>query len=227
MSPVQWIGMLWPVQEGAGPRPYDVSVSYLIELDPHGWLDWIGLPADGPVESIESDVGTVLAEVDKVLLVDGPKPWIAHIEIQANHDPAASVATAAIPRVWSHHRRPGADRDDGRPAPPGGRWPRADGQRMPARATTARRTSRFEYHVVRLWERPVDELLERRASASRRWRRSLRSIQAQLSTISSVRLDERFTREADDIDARASCGTAAARSLLNTREYDERARCRR
>ena len=79
--------MLWPVQEGAGPRPYDVSVSYLIELDPHGWLDWIGLPADGPVESIESDVGTVLAEVDKVLRIDGPSPWLAHIELQANHDP--------------------------------------------------------------------------------------------------------------------------------------------
>ena len=53
--------MLWLVQEGSGPRPYDVSVSYLIELDPEGWLDWLGLPADGPVESIESDVGTVLA----------------------------------------------------------------------------------------------------------------------------------------------------------------------
>src|SRR5215211_2033224 len=79
--------MMANVQEGAGPRPFDVAVSYLIELDPPGWLEWIGLPADGPVESLETDVGTVLAEVDKLLRINGPVPRIAHIEIQANRDP--------------------------------------------------------------------------------------------------------------------------------------------
>ena len=61
--------------------------SFLIELDPRAWLDWIGLPVEGPVHSIESDVGTVLAEVDKVLRVEASRPWLAHIELQANHDP--------------------------------------------------------------------------------------------------------------------------------------------
>src|SRR5687768_10762883 len=75
------------MQEGAGPRPFDVSVSYLIELDARGWLDWLKLPVNGPIESIESDVGTVLAEVDKVLLIGGLAPWLAHIEAQANRDP--------------------------------------------------------------------------------------------------------------------------------------------
>src|SRR4051812_32344494 len=79
--------MLLAVQDGPGPRPYDVSVSYLIELDPQGWLDWLRLPADGPIKSIESDLGTVLAEVDKVLRIDAPRPWLAHIELQANRDP--------------------------------------------------------------------------------------------------------------------------------------------
>src|SRR5262245_5791362 len=89
VAPIEPISraMLSRVQEGAGPRPFDVSLSYLIELDARGWLDWLRLPVDGPIESIESDVGTVLAEVDKVLRIDGPEPWLAHIEVQASHDP--------------------------------------------------------------------------------------------------------------------------------------------
>lgn len=69
-----------PVQQGPGRRPFDISGSFLIELDPPAWLDWLGLPIDGPVQSIESHVGTVLAEVDKVLRIDAPAPWLAHIE---------------------------------------------------------------------------------------------------------------------------------------------------
>jgi hypothetical protein len=69
--------MLRGMQEGAGPRPFDVTTRRLIEADPEGWLAWIGLPADGPVQAIESDVSTVLAEVDKVLRVDGPRPTLA------------------------------------------------------------------------------------------------------------------------------------------------------
>lgn len=83
--------MLRPVQEGSGPRPFDTTTRRLIEADPEGWLAWIGLPADGPVQAIESDVSTVLAEVDKVLRVDGPTPWIAHVEIQSGHDPLLPI----------------------------------------------------------------------------------------------------------------------------------------
>ena len=68
------------MQSGSGPRPFDVSTGFLIELDAPAWLTWLGLPVTGDVRSIESDVGTVLAEVDKVLHVGGERPWLAHFE---------------------------------------------------------------------------------------------------------------------------------------------------
>ena len=188
---------LTSVQEGAGPRPYDVSVSYLIELDPEGWLDWLGLPADGPVESIESDVGTVLAEVDKILLVNGPKPWIAHIEIQANRDPRLPARLLQYFGLVHYKRserietivvllRPEADGPEltGKYAP--------QGESGPTNAT-------LEYHVVRLWERPADELvnggigISPLAPIARIDRAQLASIMMQVSA--------RFRREADESTA--------------------------
>ena len=141
------------MQDGAGPRPYDVSVSYLIEFDPHGWLDWLGLPADGPVESIESDVGTVLAEVDKVLRIDGSTPRLAHIELQSSYDPLLPSRLLQY-HALLHHRhqmriettvvllRPEAD------------GPGLTGQlELPAGPDGPSVT--FRYRVFRLWERPV------------------------------------------------------------------------
>ena len=55
------------MQQNRGPRPFDTTTRLLIDSDPAGWLRWSGLPVDGPVRPIESDVSTVLAEVDKVL----------------------------------------------------------------------------------------------------------------------------------------------------------------
>src|SRR5215217_2115802 len=149
--------MLSRVQEGAGPRPYDVSLSYLIELDARGWLDWLRLPSEGPIESIESDVGTVLAEVDKVLRVGGTDSWLAHIEIQAGSDPRLETRLLQY-HALLHHRHglpvettvvlltPEADR------------PRLSG-RYERRGLYGNVTISFAYRVIRLWERPLQELL--------------------------------------------------------------------
>ena len=51
------------------------------------WLRWIGLPVSDPVHAVDSEVSTVLAEVDKVLRVEAATPWYAHIEVQTGHDP--------------------------------------------------------------------------------------------------------------------------------------------
>ena len=45
------------------------------------------MTVDGPVRVIDSEVSTVLAEVDKVLRVEGPSPWIGHLELQSSYDP--------------------------------------------------------------------------------------------------------------------------------------------
>jgi hypothetical protein len=77
---------LTPVQQRQGPRPYDVTSKLLLDGDPDAWLRWIGLPVDGPVLTVNSELSTILAEVDRVVRVNGPAPWLAHVELQAGYD---------------------------------------------------------------------------------------------------------------------------------------------
>jgi predicted transposase YdaD len=145
------------VQERGGPRPFDVATRGLIEADPAGWLAWLGLPLDGPVRAIDSDVSAVLAAVDKVLLVDGTAPWLAHLELQASRDrdlPLRLHEYNAILR-YRHRIRVRTTVVLLRRNVYGGELTghlqdiEADGEV----------TLSFKYRVVRLWERPVDELL--------------------------------------------------------------------
>jgi predicted transposase YdaD len=146
------------MQQGPGPRPFDVTPRQLIEGDPVGWLAWAGLPVDGPVHPIDTEISTVLAEVDKVLRVDGPSPWLAHFELQSSRDPDLPfrllVYCALLVR---HHRqpiettvillRPAVDHPE-----LSGRfeWP----------GPTGEPTLTFRFRVIRLWQRPVEELLD-------------------------------------------------------------------
>lgn len=145
------------MQEGAGPRPYDVTTRQLIEGYPEGWLEWIGLPPDGPVHPIESDIGTVLAEVDKVLRVDGPRPWIAHLELQANRDPRLPTRMLQYNALLLHRHQVVVESTVVLLRP------EADGPEMTGlfeqHGVAGFRTVSFGYHVVRLWQHPVERLL--------------------------------------------------------------------
>jgi len=145
------------VQEGAGPRPFDAATRHLIEGDPASWLAWVGLPVNGPIQPIDSDLSTVLAEVDKVLRVDAPTPWLAHQELQSGRDPRLPYRLLQYHALLLYRHglpvestivllRPAADGPDltGLLEQPGA----FDYQ-----------TVAFRYRVVRLWQRPVDELL--------------------------------------------------------------------
>lgn len=145
------------MQDERGPRPYDVTSRLLIDTDPAGWLRWAGLPVDGPVRAVDSEISTVLAEVDKVLRVDGPAPWLAHLELQSGHDRTLPV------RLLQYHGlllrrhelpvestvvllRPQAD------------GPELSG-RFQQRGPSGRLTVVFQFQVIRVWERPVEEFL--------------------------------------------------------------------
>jgi predicted transposase YdaD len=112
---------------------------------------------DGPIETIESDVSTVLAEVDKVLRVNGPTPWIAHVEVQASHDPLLPLRLLQYHALLlRRHLQPIVStvvllRSDADGADLSGYFE----QRGPTGAVTVT----LAYEVVRLWERSVDEVL--------------------------------------------------------------------
>jgi predicted transposase YdaD len=184
------------VQEGAGPRPFDATTRRLIEADPEGWLVWLGLPPDGPVQPIESDVSTVLAEVDKVLQVDGPTPWIAHIEVQSSHDPILPIRLveyhALLLRRHLKHVRSTVVllREE------------ADGPELTGYfeevGSDGDVSLTLRYRVVRLWERPLDELLNGSLGIL-----PLAPLAAETAQLPDViaRLDERFEQEASPLAA--------------------------
>jgi predicted transposase YdaD len=134
-----------------------VATRSLIEADPAGWLQWLGLPVDGPVRPIDTEVSTVLAEVDKVLRVEARPPWLAHLELQASRDrdlPLRLLEYNAILR-YRHRIRVRTTVVLLRT--------QADGRELTGRFEEAEPDGEvslsFRYRVVRLWERPVEELL--------------------------------------------------------------------
>jgi hypothetical protein len=145
------------VQERGGPRPFDVATRGLIEADPAGWLRWLGLPVDGPVRPIDTEVSTVLAEVDKVLHVEARRPWLAHLEFQASRDRDLPVRLLEYNAILRRRHRIRVKttvillRK------------RADGKELTGRFEEIEPDGEvelsFKYRVVKLWERPVDELL--------------------------------------------------------------------
>ena len=149
-SPLPFFGLLLM------DKRYDALARMLLEAHPDDWLALFGLGGGAPVRVVNSDVSTVTAEADKVLLVEAPDPWIVHVEVQASykadlprrllrynallnvrHDlPVHSVAVLLFPEA------------DG---------PALDGV-LRQRSPDGRCRLEFHYQVVRIWEASPAEL---------------------------------------------------------------------
>lgn len=115
------------------------------------------MPVDGPVRTIDSEVSTVLAEVDKVIAVDAARPWVAHLELQSTYDPELPVRLLVYHALLlqRRHRRVRTTvvllRESADGPATGGLFEELDDDPDPTLA--------FRYRVVRVWQRPVEELL--------------------------------------------------------------------
>jgi hypothetical protein len=69
-------------------KPFDATMRELIELGPAAWLRFLHIPIADPacVLVIDSNLSTVTADADKVLLVNESSPWNEHVELQAGRD---------------------------------------------------------------------------------------------------------------------------------------------
>ena len=65
---------------------FDALTRSLLEKYPADWLNQLGLIHGEPVRVMNSDLSSVTAEADKVIRVEGPQPWLVHIELQAGYD---------------------------------------------------------------------------------------------------------------------------------------------
>ena len=140
-------------------KPFDPTMRKLIEMGPAKWHEYLGSPPTDPgrVFVIDSNISTVTAEADKVLWVGEPEPWIEHIELQAGRDvDLANRAHMYNVLLRARHKVPVRTvlvllRTA------------ADGPELTGVLEQKYRNGEvydwFRYHVVRVWEQPVDLLL--------------------------------------------------------------------
>ena len=67
-------------------KPYDATTKYLLETDPGGWLEYVGLGRPAATSIIDADLATVTSAADKVIRAEGPNPWLGHLELQSSRD---------------------------------------------------------------------------------------------------------------------------------------------
>jgi hypothetical protein len=140
------------------PKPFDATTKHLLETDPGAWMTFADLVPDGPVTVLDTDLSTVTSAADGVYRVDGPEPWLVHFEFQSSADRLLNARLLRYNVLLSDRYdlpvqsvvillRPEADS------------PSLTGVHQ-RRLPDGRLCHEFHYRVVRLWERPVDEILE-------------------------------------------------------------------
>ncbi len=136
-------------------KPYDVTTKELVAASPETWIRLAGLPV-GPTELVDTDLATVSTEADRVLRVNSINPYLAHIEFQATYKPDLPDRTLRYNViVYYQHGLPVQSviflmRSA------------ADGPRMTGRvdyAVAADGSLSFRYRIVRVWELPLEALL--------------------------------------------------------------------
>ena len=139
-------------------KKFDVTLKSLLEDSPEDWPILAGVAA-AEVTVIDADVATLSGAADKVLRLSGPPPWIMHFEFQAGPD-------ASLPRRMNVYNAALEDRHD---LPVGSvvvlLRPQANlstitglYQRRTPQASEPYRL--FRYQVIRVWELPVQSLLQ-------------------------------------------------------------------
>ncbi len=64
-------------------KPFDAATRYLVEIDPLAWLQFAGL-SGSEAELIDANLSTVTSEADRILHVKTPE-YMAHVELQATY----------------------------------------------------------------------------------------------------------------------------------------------
>jgi predicted transposase YdaD len=137
-------------------KPYDVSLKVLVETHLPDWLALVPRKPRGPMRLIDSDLATVTAAADKVLLIEDAVPWILHLELQSKRDPSLEwrvpwynalleykhkcLVHSLVVLLTKQAATPGLT----------GEWQRAFGGEAPYRY--------LRYQVIRAWELHADEL---------------------------------------------------------------------
>lgn len=138
------------------PR-YDATTKHLVETAPLDWVALVGFSDARAARMVDADLSTITAQADKVIRVEGPPPWLIHIEFQAAYDATIGLRQCRY-NVLLEYRHdlpvmsvlvllsPDAD----------GSAANGALRRCLPNGTCY---DEFRYHVVRVWDLPVESVL--------------------------------------------------------------------
>jgi predicted transposase YdaD len=138
-------------------KPFDSTTKDLLEKNPRAWLEFFLGRKLAAVRVVDADLSTITLEADKVFRVGGKHPWMVHVELVSSRAPdlLLRIQRYNILIRYRHNLpvqtvvvllRPKADE-------PGLSGVFED--HLPGGVLY----HSFRYNVVRLWERPVEEIL--------------------------------------------------------------------
>jgi hypothetical protein len=67
-------------------KAYDATLKHLVEARPVEWLTYLSLPVGTRIGAVDADLSSVSAAADKVLRVEGPEPYLAHLDRDVHHE---------------------------------------------------------------------------------------------------------------------------------------------
>jgi predicted transposase YdaD len=139
------------------PKPFDAATKDLLERNPRAWLELLLGRALGEVRVVDADLSTITSEADKILRIEEPSPWIVHVEFQSSYDKDLPLRLQRY-NILAHYRH-------GLPVQSVLVLLRdaADGPQLTGllehRLPDGLLYHEFRYNVVKVWERPVEEIL--------------------------------------------------------------------
>jgi predicted transposase YdaD len=139
-------------------KKFDVTLKSLLEDSPEDWPILAGV-SERKVEVIDADVATISGAADKVLRLPGPPPWLMHFEFQAGPDASLPCRTNVYnAALEARHDLPVSSvvvllRRQANLSVLTGVY-----ERRTPRAPQPYRI--FHYQVIRVWELPVQSLLQ-------------------------------------------------------------------
>lgn len=137
-------------------KQYDAVTRLLLENHPLDWLAMFGLDPGEGVKVVNSDLSTVTAEADKVLLIEAPERWIVHVEVQSTYQKALPQ------RLLRYNVMLNVRHEVPVHSVVVLLFPESDGPAISGQYEQASPDGRcrigFDYQVVRVWQESLDSL---------------------------------------------------------------------
>ena len=138
------------------PKPFDATLKGMLEQAPGDWATLAGFPQEA-ITIVDADISTVSGAADKVLLMHSKENWLLHFEFQAGPDSTLPRRMHCYNALLENHHdlpvrsvavllRPQADLS-------------ALNGIYERRFAGDESYLRFHYHVIRVWQLPVEQLL--------------------------------------------------------------------